>query len=91
MFFLYELAPYSGGGPSGDVPENLLGYNMYRDGEFVFYQDHMGSYTNPEPQTGIEENLQPGIYAYTVTGVYDLSYMASREKPANPWKKARQS
>jgi hypothetical protein len=46
---------------------------MYRDGEFVFYQDHFGSYTNPVQQQGIEENLQPGIYAYTVTGVYDLS------------------
>jgi hypothetical protein len=73
VFFLYELAPYGGPGPSGDVPENLLGYNMYRDGAFVFYQDHMGSYTNPEPQTGIEANLLPGIYAYTVTGVYDLT------------------
>ncbi len=73
VFFLYELATSGPPGPSGDVPENLLGYNMYRDGDFVFYQDHMGSYTNPEQQTGIEENLQPGIYEYTVTGVYDLS------------------
>ena len=55
-----------------NVPGNLLGYNIYRDGIFVFYQDHVGSFEEPITQSAIDENLEPGIYDYTVTGVYDL-------------------
>jgi hypothetical protein len=74
VFFLYELAPFDPGGFTGNVPPNLLGYNIYRDGEFVKYQSHAGPYNqNWIPQQGIEEGLLPGIYAYTVTGVYDLA------------------
>ena len=67
--FGIELAPYSGGGPSGDVPANLLGYNVYRDGGFVAYTDHVGGNVQ---QMYIDENLQPAVYCYTVTAVYDL-------------------
>ncbi len=63
--------PYESSGPGGgELPENLLGYNVYRDSDFVGYKDHVGAMV---PQNYIEENLQPGIYQYTVTAVYDLS------------------
>ncbi len=73
-FFIYELADGGTGPGAGNVPLNLLGYNIYRDGAFVKYQAHQGPYNaNWIPQQGIEENLDPGVYAYTVTGVYDLT------------------
>jgi hypothetical protein len=53
-----------------DLPENLLGYNIYRDGVFIAYKDHVGGM---EPQNYVEEDLDPGIYEYAVTGVYDLA------------------
>ena len=53
-----------------DFPENLLGYNVYRDGVFIEYQDHLGE---NQQQSFVEEDLDPGIYNYSVTGVYDLS------------------
>ncbi len=56
----------------GDLPENLLGYNIYRDNGFVAYTPH----TPPEElvwQHYVDEGLQPGIYDYTVTAVYDLT------------------
>ena len=58
--------------PHPELPENLLGYNVYRDMEFVAYTAHTpeGEYV---PQGYVEENLQPGIYQYTVTAVYDLA------------------
>ena len=59
-------------GPTAELPENLLGYNVYRDMEFVAYTPHVpeGEYV---PQGYIDEGLQPGIYNYTVTAVYDLA------------------
>jgi len=64
--------PGGGGGQVGGLPENLLGYNVYRDMEFVAYTPHVpeGEYA---PQGYVEEGLQPGIYQYTVTAVYDLA------------------
>ncbi len=55
-----------------NIPENLLGYNLYRDGAFILYQDHVGGDTVFLTQAAVEEDLDPGIYDYTVTGVYDL-------------------
>ena len=55
VFFIYELADGGGTGPSGDVPENLLGYNIYRDGAFVSYQAHVGG-NQPQKRQGL---LQP--------------------------------
>jgi hypothetical protein len=63
--------PYGGGGQA-ELPENLIGYNVYRDMEFVAYTPH-----TPEeewvPQNYVDQGLQPGIYQYTVTAVYDLA------------------
>jgi hypothetical protein len=55
---------------AGGFPDNLLGYNIYRDGVFVDYSAHVGEM---EPQRYMEESLDPGIYQYTITAVYDLT------------------
>ncbi|MBP6871328.1 MAG: carboxypeptidase regulatory-like domain-containing protein [Bacteroidales bacterium] len=59
-------------GPVAGLPENILGYNVYRDMEFVAYTAH-----TPEEeyvmQGYVDENLDPGIYMYSVTAVYDLA------------------
>lgn len=56
--------------PESDQRHNLLGYNIYRDDVFIHFARHIGGW---EPQTYVEEDLEPGIYDYTITGVYDLT------------------
>lgn len=58
--------------PSGQLPEGLLGYNIYKDQEFLAYTPHdpPGVYTQ---QGFVEEGIYPGYYEYTVTAVYDLT------------------
>lgn len=56
--------------PDSPVPFNLYGYNIYRNDVFVEYVPHVGGF---EPQIYFEEEMQPGIYSYSVTGVYDLN------------------
>jgi hypothetical protein len=53
------------------LPDNLLGYNIYRDSGFVAYTPHtpIGSWVT---QQYLDTNLLPGIYQYSVSGVYDL-------------------
>jgi hypothetical protein len=57
--------------PPGTLSENLLGYNIYRNDIFVAYAAHW-----PEgewlPQYFIDLDLEPGIYDYAVSAVYDL-------------------
>jgi len=55
--------------PGNSVPINLLGYNLYRDDILVSFLGHAGLW---EPQVYVEDDMLPGIYPYTVTGVYDL-------------------
>jgi hypothetical protein len=55
-----------GGGGGGEIPENLLGYNIYREGEFVNYVAHPTTFY-------VDEGLEPGEWCYTVTAVYDLT------------------
>ncbi len=53
----------------GNVPDNLLGLNLYRDGDFVGYYSFL-----PDPDTlEIELDLLPGMYAYASNAVYDLT------------------
>lgn len=52
------------------LPENILGYNIYRDNIFMDYKTHSGGY---EPQVYIDSNIDPGHYTYDVSGVYDLT------------------
>jgi len=56
--------------PGVVVPFNLLGYNIYKNGALLIYKDHEGGW---EPQEYVEPEMQPGIYHYEVTGVYDLA------------------
>jgi hypothetical protein len=51
------------------VPYNLYGYNIFRNDVFISYIPHEGQW---EPQDYIDQELQPGIYSYSITGVYDL-------------------
>lgn len=64
--------PYCPPPNTGQLPENLLGYNIYRDGAFVAYKLHEppGEYV---PQGYVDEDLWPGHYEYTITAVYDLA------------------
>ncbi len=59
--------------PQPGFPGDLLGYNLYRDGNFIQYRQHQGSFNPPEPQVAMEEDMDPGLYDYEVTGVYDLA------------------
>ena len=56
--------------PGPEIPLNLIGYNIYRDGLLLDYLPNSGIW---EPVIYIEKNMQPGRYYYTVTGVYDLT------------------
>jgi hypothetical protein len=53
----------SGGGQS---VANLLGYNIYRDNNFV-------AYVEKPALEYFDLNLDPGTYAYHITAVYDLT------------------
>ena len=68
--FGLELAECSGlPGPGGFVvPENLLGYNVYRDMENIAYVPYMGEDTSDYYDTGLE----PLTYQYDVSALYDL-------------------
>jgi hypothetical protein len=59
-----------GGGGGGDIPDGLLGYNVYRNGGYINYVE----YIEDVPATYVDENLDPGNYCYTVTAVYDLGF-----------------
>ncbi len=52
----------TGGGGTGDY--NLLGYNVYRDGELI-------GNTASNIRTFIDTSLESGTYTYAVTAVYD--------------------
>ena len=55
--------------PGPGLPYNLLGYKLYKDDSLLAYQEHNGGW---ERQSYSDINLQPGIYTYTITSVYDL-------------------
>ena len=50
----------------------ILGYNIYRDGDFVNYFVIIPG--PPVIRIYIDEGILPGIYCYSVTAVYDLYY-----------------
>ncbi len=53
---------------TGNIPPNFLGYNLYLNMEFIEFIP-FPSIPPPPPA----EWLQPGIYQYTITAVYDLT------------------
>jgi hypothetical protein len=52
-----------------NIPDNLLGYNIYKDDVFLDYLAHLG---DDEPQVYIDSNNLPGFYNYEISGIYDL-------------------
>ena len=68
------MGPYSGGGGPGGgaIPEGLSSFNVYRDGNFVGSKDYMGEDPG-EMINYVENNVDPGVYMYSVTAVYDLT------------------
>ena len=70
LLYGLECGDYVPPGPGGcTVPDNLLGYNVYRDEAFVEYVE----YNDEDSTMWYDYNLQPGTYSYTVTAEYDLS------------------
>ena len=55
----------SGGG--GQVPDGLIGYNVYRDGMFIAFV------SGPDTTWYYDLNLDPDNYEYAVTAKYDLT------------------
>jgi len=56
--------------PGTSIPNNLQGYNIYKNGVFLHYSPHPGGWV---PQTHVDTELDPGMYHYSVTAVYDLT------------------
>ncbi|MFO8128444.1 MAG: T9SS type A sorting domain-containing protein [Bacteroidales bacterium] len=67
--FGLELGQCSPSAPSGVVPDNLAGYNVYRDTEKIAQLEYDGSDTSHF----FDLELPPGAYEYHVTGLYDLT------------------
>ena len=57
--------PGSVGEPGGQIPDNLLSYNIYRDGVPIDNVDR-------DVLEYYDFNLEPAIYEYSITAVYDL-------------------
>jgi hypothetical protein len=55
---------------NGDVPPGIIGYNLYRDGDFVGY---IPNQPEPAPDYIVIEGMQPGIYQYGLSATYDLT------------------
>jgi len=53
---------------TGAIPPGFLGYNLYRDGDFIEFVPF-----GPIPPIYVDEGLQPGIYQYELTALYDLT------------------
>jgi hypothetical protein len=70
LLYGLELVACSGGG-GGDVPENLLGFNTYRNGAYQDYVEWIPGNANTLVDW-YDFGLEPAVYEYTVTAVYDL-------------------
>ena len=68
LIFGLELGPCQGHG-NWQVPDNLVGYYIYRDYENIAYLPYDGEDTTYFLDTGLE----PLTYEYDVTALYDLS------------------
>jgi len=59
----------AGGGGGGVIPDNFIGYNLYRDFNNIAYIPYIGEDTTHY----FDYELQPLCYEYDVTAVYDLT------------------
>lgn len=61
-------------GPQPSIPENLLGFNLYKNGEFLDYIEYTApdscGYVDPVSYT---EYLEGSVLKYEVTAVYDMT------------------
>ncbi|MDX9907491.1 MAG: T9SS type A sorting domain-containing protein [Bacteroidales bacterium] len=55
---------------NGSVPSNFLGFNLYRDMNFLEFIPYV---PGGSPVIYNDEDLPPGIYNYLLTAVYDLT------------------
>lgn len=73
MMWGIELADYDGGGGGGGmIPDGLVSFNLYRDGVNIAnipYEDQEVD----EWVTYVDNNLDPAVYLYDVSAVYDLT------------------
>jgi hypothetical protein len=53
---------------TGAIPEGFIGFNLYRNGDFVDFLEFQPIYPIYE-----DEGLEPGFYHYELTAVYDLT------------------
>ena len=67
---VFQILGGGGGpGPGGEVPDNLIGYNLYRDMSNIAYIPYNGEDTTHY----FDYDLDPLCYAYDVSAVYDLT------------------
>ncbi|MFC2107437.1 T9SS type A sorting domain-containing protein [Bacteroidota bacterium] len=59
----------AGGGGGGSVPDNLLGYNVYRDMGTIAYVP----YNDEDTSHYYDLDLDPATYQYDVSALYDLT------------------
>ncbi len=59
-----------GGGTGGEIPSNLIGYNIYRWGDSIARVVH---HEEPPPLEYYDFDLWPAVYEYTITAIYDLT------------------
>jgi hypothetical protein len=55
----------NGSSTGGVIPDNFIGFNIYRNGEFLAYVPRERSYEY------LDQALEPGVYDYQVAAVYD--------------------
>ncbi len=67
--FGLELGEASSGPGPLVVPENLLGFNLYKDEEYLDYVEYVEGQNNFDYW---EYDVEPGCHAYKVSSIYDL-------------------
>ncbi len=68
-FLINGTITTGGGGGGGGIPENLLGYNLYRDDVVIAEVP----YTGLEMEEYFDYELEPLCYEYNVTALYDMT------------------
>ena len=64
--------PFAGVPNPEGVPEGLIGFNVYRDADFIAYVPYEGQ--EPDEYVYYVDNpVDPGTYLYDVSAIYDLS------------------
>jgi hypothetical protein len=67
--FPFLIEGTQGGNTGGGIPDNFIGYNLYRDADNIAYIPYNGEDTTHY----FDYELEPLCYAYDVSAVYDLT------------------